>query len=360
MNKPYSILFLTLLTFLTMNAFACTGIELKAKDGSIVSGRTVEFGMNLDLGGLFIPRNYAFKGTLPDGTPGMSYTSKYAALGGGMFGEQAIADGINEKGLTIGNFYFPGYAEYTKVTDSNKRKALSPTEFSNWILTQFATVDEVKQGLKSAIIVPTIPKGWPAVPPFHYVVYDKTGKSIVIEPINGELKVYDNTLGILTNSPTFDWQMTNLASYINLSPINAPPVNVDGFKIHQFGEGSGAHGLPGDFTPPSRFVRAAFFSNSAIPAETAEKAVFQAFHILNQFDIPMGSVRDISNQTVTPEYTLATTVKDPQHLNYYFRTYDDQSMKMLALNSFDLNGKEIKTFPMNGMQKVEDISKTSQ
>lgn len=340
------------------SVFACTGLQLKAKDGSVINGRTVEFGINLNLGGLMIPRNYAFKGTLPDGSSGLSYTSKYAAVGGGMFAEDVIADGINEKGLAIGDFYFPDYAEYAKITPENKNKALSPTEFSNWILTQFATVDEVKQGIKSVVIAPTIPKGWPTLPPLHYIVYDKTGKSIVIEPIKGQLIVYDNPIGVFTNSPTFDWHMTNLANYVNLSPINAPPKNVDRLKLQQFGQGSGAHGLPGDFTSPSRFVRSAFFSSTAISVDNAERAVFQAFHILNQFDIPMGSVRNKEGNSIVAELTLATVVHDLQNLKFYFRTYDDQSIKMISLGAFDLNAKSIKRFNMNGTQTVVDISKT--
>lgn len=351
---------LTFLFFaLTINpAWSCTGMQLKTKDGSVINGRTVEFGINLELSGLVIPRNYTFKGTLPDGNAGLSYTTKYAALGGGMFGEKAIADGINEKGLAIGAFYFPGYASYADVTSQNKNRALSPTEFSNWVLTQFATVDEVKKGLESVVIVPTTPKGWPTLPPFHYVVYDKTGKSIVIEPVNGKLKVYDNPLGLLTNSPAFDWHMTNLANYINLSPINAPPVTVNGIKLEQYGQGSGLHGLPGDFSSPSRFVRAAVFSSSAIPVNTAEQAVFQTFHILNQFDIPEGAVRAMEGKNMVPESTLATIVRDLQNLKYYFRTYKNQNIQMVDLKAFDFNAKEIKTFAMNSQQTVTDISKS--
>lgn len=356
--KLFCILMISLMCTATA-VLACTGIQIKAKDGSFVNGRTIEFGMNLNLGGVFIPRSIKMQGTLPDGRTGLIYTTKYAAIGGGMFGEHAIADGINEKGLAIGSFYFPNYAGYTKVTAQNKNHGLSPTQFANWVLTQFATVDEVKYNISSVVITPTIPKGWPVLPPFHYVVYDKTGKSIVIEPIAGQLKVYDNPLGVMTNSPTFDWHMTNLSNYVNLSAINAPAVKVDGVKLQQFGEGSGLHGLPGDFTPPSRFVRAAVFSSSAIPSDNAEQAVFQTFHILNQFDIPLGSVRSISNKQIIPEYTLATVVRDLQNLKFYFRTFADQSIKMVNLNSFDFNGKEIKTFSMSGTQPVIDISKTA-
>lgn len=355
---------LTLSLFIASTLFAhaawsCTGIQLKAKDGSVINGRTVEFGFNLDLNGLVIPRNYNFQGTLPDGGSGLQYTTKYAAVGGGMFGEAAIADGMNEKGLAIGDFYFPGYAEYATMTPENKKQALSPTEFSNWVLTQFATIEEVKEGIKNIVIAPTTPKGWPVLPAFHYVVYDKTGKSIVIEPIKGQLVVYDNPLGVLTNSPNFDWHMTNLSNYVNLSPINAPAVTIDGIKLQQFGQGSGLHGLPGDFTPPSRFVRAAFFSVSAIPADNAEQSVYQVFHILNQFDIPVGAVIDIESKTKAPESTLATVVRDPQHLKLYFRTYNNQNLKMVDMNAFDLNAMAIKRYDMDSSQTVEDVSKTA-
>ena len=107
-------------------------------------------------------------------------------------------------------------------------------------------------------IAPTILKGWPPqAQPFHYVVYDAAGASIAIEPIGGKLKIYDNPLGVMTNSPTFDWHMTNLRNYIALNPRNVPPLKIDGMTFRQFGEGSGMLGLPGDTTPPSRFVRAA-------------------------------------------------------------------------------------------------------
>lgn len=341
---------------LSSMALACTGFQLKANDGSYINGRTVEFGVPLDLSGLIIPRNYAFTGTLPDGSPGLSYRSKYAVVGANAFGAPAILDGVNEKGLTAALFYFPNYASYTAVTPENKSRALAPTELCNWILTQFATVDEVKQNIGSIVVVPTTPAGWPPQPPFHYIVYDKTGKSIVIEPINGKLVVSDNPIGVITNSPTFDWHMTNLSNYMNLSPLNAPSKTIDGYQLTQFGQGSGLHGMPGDFSPPSRFVRATIFSTAAVPTNTATDAVFQAFHILNQFDIPPGSVRADANGKVEMDTTIATTVKDSQNLNYYFRTYDDQSIRMISLNAFDLNGKELKSVSMKGMQPFTDVS----
>ncbi|MBA3957120.1 MAG: choloylglycine hydrolase family protein [Parachlamydiaceae bacterium] len=352
-------LFLSLATLaacVSFTAEACTGMKLIAKDGSTVHGRTLEFGVAVDISAAIIPRNYSFKGTTPSG-PGLPYTSKYASVGAIAFDDPALMDGINEKGLSVGTFYFPTYASYAKITPENQSRALSPVEFSNWILSQFATVDEVKAALSSVVIAPTITKAWgPTAAPFHYIVFEKSGKALVIEPIDGKLVTYEDQLGAFTNSPTFDWQMTNLRNFINLTPFNAKPITLRGVTLAPFGQGSGMVGMPGDFTPPSRFVRAAIFSTTAIPSDTAEQSVFQLFHILNQFDIPIGVARSTEGDVTYSDSTLVTCVRDPQALKFYFRSYNDQTIKVVDLNQFDLNATKIKKLDVTGVSKAEDIS----
>lgn len=326
----------------------CTGIKLVAKDGSLVHGRTLEFGIQIQTSAVIVPRGYEFVGTTPQG-PGLKYKAKYGVVGAIAFDNPAIMDGMNEKGLAIGTFYFPGFAGYATITDENQSKALSPIEFSNWIITQFETIDEVKGALTEVVIAPTISKEWgDAAPPFHYIVYDKSGKSLVIEPINGKLVTYDNPLGVLTNSPTFDWHLSNLRNYINLTPVNVKPLRLQGIELAPFGQGSGMVGLPGDYTPPSRFVRAAIFCITAIPSDDAHAGVYQAFHILNAFDIPVGISRQEEGGIIHTDYTLMTAVRDPQSLKYYFKTYDDQTIKMVNLKKFDLDVKGIKRVPTSG------------
>lgn len=338
-------------------ADGCTGIRLKAKDGSTVNGRTLEFGVQVETSAAVVPRGFEFVGTTPQG-PGLKYTAKYGAVGAIAYTNVALMDGINEKGLAAGTFYFPGFASYPEITDKNQAMAVSPVEFCNWVLTQFATIDELKAGLANIVIAPTIDKAWGAQPtPFHYVVYDKSGKSLVIEPIGGKLVTYDNPIGVFTNSPSFDWHMTNLRNFINLTPLNVPPLKIDGIELTPFGQGSGMVGMPGDFTPPSRFVRAAIFSITATPSNTSDEAVFQAFHILNQFDIPVGAVRAKEGNIVYTDYTLVTSVKDPQSLKYYFKTYADQQIRVVDLKKFNLDDKAVKMVSTGGNQPVaQDIS----
>lgn len=350
--------YLSLASIIVLNqSEACTGLKLTAKDGSSVHGRTFEFGINVSTSAVIIPRGYSFTATTPQGK-GLSYQSKYATVGTICFDNINVMDAMNELGLSVGTFYYPGYASYTPTTSENQNRSLSPIDFPNWIVTQFATLDEVKSNINNIVIAPTVFQAWGmAPPPFHYIVYDKSGKSIVIEPRNGHLVVNDNPLGVLTNSPSFGWHMTNLRNFINLTPINVPPLKVGNIVLAPFGQGSGMMGIPGDFTPPSRFVRAAIFSITATPSNNADESVFQTFHILNQFDIPVGLAREASNGVVHTDYTIATVVHDPNHLKYYFRTYDDQTIKMVDLNLFDKNAKKIMGVSTSGKQPYVDISR---
>ena len=339
-------------------ALACTGIMLKTADGSVVHGRTLEFGFFIETDVVRVPRGYTFTGQTPLGD-GMTWSAKYAAVGAIAFDNLAIMDGINEAGLSVGSFYFPSFAEYAETTSDNQSQSMSPADFPNWLLTNFATIEEVRAAVEAGevSIAPTLLPGFPPTPqPFHFIIYDKTGTSLVIEPIDGELKLHDNPIGAFTNSPNFDWHMTNLRNYIALEPRNIPPVEVAGQTLSALGQGSGMLGLPGDFSPPSRFVRAAVFSATAIPEENSERGIFQVFHILNNFDIPVGIAREEEEGVLHTDYTMLTTARDPQTLRYYWKSYEDQTIRMVDMNALPLEGDSILSISTDGEQPVLDVS----
>lgn len=339
-------------------ASACTGIQLTNKDGSVVSGRTVEFGIKIDISVAFVPRGHAFTGATPAGD-GMKYTAKHAVVGMIAYTDVKIMDGINDAGLVAGAFYFPTEAGYAAVTADNQSRGVSPAEFPNWLLSQFASVEEARKAIESGAveITPTVLAGWGATPPpFHYVVYDKTGASIVIEPVDGKLVIHDNPLGVMTNSPSFDWHITNLRNYITLNPNNVPKGNIGKLELQAFGMGNGMTGLPGDFSPPSRFVRAALFSGNALPSDNAAQGIQHVFHILNNFDLPKGSARTNEDGTVSADYTQMTTARDPENLRFYYKSYDDQTIRMIDMKQLDLDAKDIKLFDTVTDQPVVDMS----
>ncbi len=270
-------------------------------------------------------------------------------------GYDLLVDGVNEHGLACGGFYLPGYAGYQSVTPDQESQAIAPWELITWILTNFTNVDEVRAALPG-IKVAGVPLGDKlGVPPLHYITHDAAGGSLVIEYVDGKLTTYDNPLGVITNSPTFDWHLTNLRNFINVSATNVPPLDLDGVTLSPFGQGSGLRGVPGDFTPPSRFVRAVALSEGAFPCATGEETVGLAFHVLDSFDIPRGVVRPEPGSNEPCEYTQWTSACDLKNLKYYYHTYDDRRVYAAELGKFDADAKRPVTIPFQKAAGAEIV-----
>src|SRR5271163_5368795 len=163
---------------LAPTAQACTGIRLLAKDGAVVAARTLEFGVDLHSDVLVVPAGTALTGTLPDGGKGISYTTKYGFLGANAEGMNVILDGLNDHGLYVGLFYFPDYASYPDATKDNAAHAMAPHEYANWLLGNFANVEEVRANFNKVVLVPVVIDAIKQVPPVHFVVHDRSGKSV--------------------------------------------------------------------------------------------------------------------------------------------------------------------------------------
>ena len=338
-------------------ANACTGIRIKPKDGSVIFARTLEFADDLHSNIIIIPRNKEFVGAAPKNQAGLRWTTKYATVGTNAFGMEVVLDALNEKGLAVGLFYFPDYAQYQEVGPDDLAKTLAPWELGTFLLGTCSSVQEVVEAVERVRVAAVVQRDMGFVPPCHYIVNDAQGHCAVLEYVGGKLHVHDNPLGVFTNAPTFDWHLTNLRNYVNLSASNVLPITMDGVKFPGFGQGSGMLGLPGDFTPPSRFIRAVAFSQSALPVEAARDGVLQAFHILNQFDIPKGAARGVEQGRAVADYTLWTGASDLANLRYYYRTYDDSRIRVVDLKEMDLDASEIKTIRMAGSESIEDVSK---
>jgi choloylglycine hydrolase len=117
-------------------------------------------------------------------------------------------------------------------------------------------------------------------------------------------------------------------------------------------------GMPGDFTPPSRSVRAVAFSQSVFEPNTGENAVIEAFHVLNQFDIPKGAARGHDKDehgNVLADYTIWTSASDLKIRRFYFRTYESSQIRMVDLMKMNLDAKDIVTISMKGEEVIKAI-----
>lgn len=339
---------------------ACTGITLATTSNDHIQARTIEWGhSNLNSKLIIAPRNYSYTSTMPDQKQGLTWTSKYGFAGISVSDDKFIAEGINEKGLTAGLFYFRGYGSLATYDPEKTANNITDMDFVRWMLSQYSTVAEVEAALSKIKIVTVYfdADGQPS-PTAHWRVSDKQGNSIVIEIMDhGKINIYNNTAKVLTNSPDYNWQVTNLNNYINLHPGISKPQQINGVTAQSFGVGSNFVGLPGDISPPSRFVRAAFYVNSAPVLKTAQQAVSQAFHILNNFDIPIGSeFNDKAHIPDLPSATQWTSVIDQNNGDLYYKTMYNSTIRRVDLASLNFNAKQEYKQPLDsGTFNYQDV-----
>ena len=352
MYRIISILLIPLLSFgicFADKSKACSVFRVTAKDGTIISGRTMEFGYDLKDSIIVVPRGKQFTSPAPNNQTGLSWKTKYGYVATNVFGDEGgITDGLNETGLAFSSLWYEADMKWQDVGPGENNIALANGGLGTWMLGNFSTVDEVKKEIGNVKVFGFFVPEMGLVPPSHIIVYDAKGGCIVVEYDHGQPHIYDNPLGIMTNAPNFPWMVTNLRNYIGMSPAILEAKDFAGIKLKPTGHGSGMWGLPGDITPPSRFVRLAVMTHFADQQENAEKTLNLAQHIVSAIHIVRGMVVDRApdGKIVSSETTQWSTFRDLTSRVYYFRTYDNFNLRKIDLKKLDFNASKVKTITM--------------
>ena len=328
---------------------ACTGITLKSKEGSTVTARTIEWAASvMNTFYVVVPRHQTLRSLTPTGDDGMTFTARHGYVGLAVEQKEFIVEGVNEQGLSAGLFYFPNYGKYPPYDEAQKDRCLADFQVVSYVLGSCSTVDEVKEALDKVRIINIDPRSSTV----HWRFTEPSGRQIVLEIVDEVMHFYDNPLGVLTNSPGIEWHWTNLNNYLNLAPGTAPEHAFGALEAKPFGGGSGMHGLPGDVTPPSRFVRAAFYQITAPPQATTRQTVLQAFHILNNFDIPTGIQFPWGKAPVdVPSATQFTAVTDTQGKMLYYRTMYNCNIRCIDLKAIDFTRIAYQCYPLDAVKQ---------
>ena len=291
---------------------------------------------------------------------GMKWQNKYGYVGISMMYDMFIGEGINEEGLSAGIFYFPHYGSLKLYDNKKAKNSINDMEFVKWILGNFKNINELRIALDNINIVSIQEKDRKSLPTGHWRVADKDGNNIVIEIVDkGKVNIYENKVGVLTNSPDYEWQIKNLNNYVNLYSGNATSYNLNGEEIFSFGAGTGMLGLPGDITPPSRFVRAFFMLKSLKYPKDEREGVISAFHVLNNFDIPIGLEYPKNHREYIPkdllsatQWTVVSSLKDKI---FYYKSANDSQIKMIDLNKINFKSIDYKVLPLEHGNNIKEI-----
>lgn len=337
----------------------CTSFIVKAQDSSPLYGRTMEWGgfdLNSEL--ILVPRGTAFVSALSKEKQGLNWKNRFGFIAINAADLPVAADGMNETGLTVGVLYLPGFAGYQEIVEGQEAVSLSHTDLAAYLLGQFDRVEDIKAALPKLRVIHNddIVKAFGAPVPIHWVISDKASNSIVVEYIDGQLHLHDNKIGVMTNSPGYDWHLLNLRNYPNLQAQDiSGPREINGINLAPFGVGSGMHGLPGDITPPARFVRAVAYTQTLLPFPDAESGIPEVAHILHNFDIPKGLVREGEYQgKIKAGQTQWSVIGDIHNRRYYYWTEHNRRMRMVDLSKLDFSGSKVQAFPLDAVRQ-EDI-----
>ena len=313
----------------------CTAITYKTKHHY--------FGRNLDLEYSYresvtiTPRNYLFKFRKMG-----EMKNHYAMIGTAMVEEDypLYYDATNEKGLSMAGLLFAGNAVYQEVAEGKDN--VSPFEFIPWVLGRCADLEEVRVLLDRMNPVAIDFSNKYPLTELHWMISDRKG-SIVVEAVSEGLKVYENPAEVLTNNPPFDMQMFGLNKYMSLSVEPAINHFSDKLDLKNYSRGMGALGLPGDWTSPSRFVRAAFTRMNARSGNSEEESVSQFFHILGSVEHPRGCVHMGEGKY---EITVYSSCCNTDEGIYYYKTYDNPNIIGIDMKKEDLEGSSLINYPM--------------
>ncbi len=320
----------------------CTSIAMKT--GDFYFGRNMDLEYEFGERVVITPRNYPFEFR----KAGLM-RNHYAIIGMATVadGYPLYAEAVNEKGLCIAGLNFPGNAFFSPQADPEKSN-ISPFELVPWLLGRCATLEEARKLLETTQLVAIPFSNHIQLSPLHWHIADQTG-SIVLEATKNGMMIFENPFGVMTNNPPFSFQMENVCQYMNL--MTGQPENCFSKvgNLQPFGLGLGSFGLPGDFSPASRFVKAAYLSTNSICDLDENSSVSQFFRILASVGVPRGSVVLPDGKLQITTYSCCINVSKGI---YYYTSYFNHQITAVHLKHENLNGSYLLEYPLKKTQQI--------
>ena len=278
----------------------CTSIALVGEN--FCFGRTLDLDQNFGDGVITTQRNYVL--TLRCGDV-IARHHAFMGMATVVNGFPLYADGLNEHGVCIAALDFKENAHYP-TEPAGARRGIAPFEVIPYVLSLCKNLLDAKRVLEgiSVVDVPfsdVIPSS-----ALHWHIADKSG-SLVLESTADGMKIYENEHNVLTNNPPFPFHRDSCTLYLNSTNEPARDSRV-------FCNGVMGRGIPGDYSSPSRFVRAAWLTRYARCNEGEEAAVL--YSLLGAVAPPRGTV---TSEDGGEHFTQYTSVMNPKSLAYTYK-----------------------------------------
>lgn len=303
-------------------ARACSRCVYLGNDGGVLVARSMDWMEDTRTNLYFFPR-----GVKRDGAAGensIAWTSRYGSVGATIY-DVANVDGMNEKGL-VANILYLAESDYGKADGS--KPTMSISQWTQYVLDQFATVAEAVEALRTepfVIVAPVLPNGSPATG--HLAITDPSGDSAVFEYVGGKLVIHhDRRHQVMTNSPTFDQQLA----------INAYWDEVGGEAM-----------LPGTHRAADRFARSSYYLKTIPGNLQGPAAVAALFSVIRSASVPLGIEPPPDKPNIAS--TLWRTVHDAKDRVIYFDSAVSPTVFWISLSDLDFSeGAGVKKLAVSG------------
>ncbi len=332
-----------LLFILAPPVAGCSDFLLKTDSpGDVISGRTIDWFEMEGVKGSFMveirDQQWMSLSSLDPRKPGIAWENRYGFVGvESNFPQVAglpessmpqYVETLNEEGLSAA-FLTLMDSDYP-ATVIRPDRAMLYMDVVSYLAGNFRTVEEVKHGLQGVEI--WCPPELAGKDPLHLIVHDAGGRTLIVEWVKngaGEtvMNMYDgpdidSRGGVLTNDPTYPYQVENLASYANATPQNS------------------FAGLPGGPSPADRFVRLTKLNQYNVPIRSGnDTSMVQAFHLLNAVEVVNGEDPIVILQNGTWNevqfHTQFSLVRDHTNRVYYVKTLTNQNIGKIDLKKLD-------------------------
>ncbi len=344
----------------------CTSLTLPTPDGRQLFGRTLDLDTHFGERVTLTPRQYPFRF---QNEPVL--TEHHALLGMAAVADGSVADGyplyaeaMNQRGLCMAGLRFAGNAVYADSPAVGKVN-LAPWELIPYLLGRYATVCEVRNALREVRLTdrsfrPDLPAA-----PLHWHIADKNPAhgSLVVESTAAGMRVYDSSpaVGVLTNNPPYPYQLAHYAEFVHLSnrarsdgrrELTEELAAVTGADTASLGEN--ALGLPGDYSSPSRFVRAATLRRWVTEWMATQHAGGEGkdngteLSPVSTFFRILGAVSPMAGAVMTEDgkshRTLYTCCMDGAAGVYHYFTEEDTAVRAVSFAGQSLDGEAV-VFP---------------
>ncbi|WP_226390380.1 linear amide C-N hydrolase [Penaeicola halotolerans] len=319
MKKIYKNLAIVMACYLAVilsniESYACTRVVYKGPNGTVLTGRTMDFSLEIPANQWIFPRGMKRTGEV--GKNSIEWVSKYGSLAVSSW-DISISDGMNEKGL-VANMLWLVESEYPSFNKEGNTKGLAISLWAQYVLDNFATVSEAVEALSKesfAIVSDFIP-GTNKFTTVHLSISDASGDSAIFEYIGGKLVIHhDPCYTVMTNDPAYDKQLA-IAKYWE---------NIPGKTF-----------LPGSVTASDRFARASFFIKAIPQTDDTRIAVASVFSVIRNVSVPYGfEIEGYPNLSTTRWRAVA----DQKNLVYYFETALTPNAFWVDLKKIDFSEK---------------------